>query len=85
MEGSIVGLLKINQSKKTLTLDQNGTEDHESGYEQSQQALQPNEPPLIEPGWSGPHPNNIDPALHAQDANQTAHTGNKALTPPEAD
>ncbi len=39
MEGSIVGLLKINQSKKTLTLDQNGTEDHESGYEQSQQAL----------------------------------------------
>ena len=35
---------------------------------------------------------NIDPALHAQDANQTAqqpdensHTGNKAPAPPEAD
>ena len=47
------GLLKINQSEETPTLDENGTEDHES-----QQAPKPNEPghlpqePLIDPSRS---------------------------------
>jgi len=87
------GLLKINQSEETPTPDENGTEDHES-----QQALKPNEPghlpqeALIHPSRSDDPPVNIDPALHAQDANQTAqqpddnsHTGNMAPAPPEAD
>jgi hypothetical protein len=87
------GLLKINQSEETPTPDENGTEDHES-----QQAPKPNEPghlpqePLIAPSQSDDPPINIDPALHAHDANETAqqpdensHTGDKAPAPPEAD
>jgi len=85
--------LKINQSEETPTPDENGTEDHES-----QQAPKPNKPrhlpqeALIHPSRSDDPPVNIDPALHAQDMNQTAqqpddnsHTGNMAPAPPEAD
>ena len=77
------GLLKINQSEETPTPDENGN---------------PNEPghlpqePLVEPSRSEDPPDNVDPALLAQDANQTtqqpddnSHTGNKAPAPPEAD
>ena len=82
------GLLKINQSEETPTPDENGTEDHKS-----QQALKPNEPghlpqePLIAPSRSDDPPINIDPALHAHDAqpDDNSHTGNKAPAPPEAD
>ena len=72
-EEQLRGLLKINQSEETPTPDENGTEDHES-----QQAPKPNEPghlpqePLIAPSQSDDPPINIDPALHAHDANQTA-------------
>jgi len=67
--------------------------DHES-----QQAPKLNKPehlpqePLIDPSQSEDPLDNVDPALHAQDANQTAqqpddnsHTGNKTPAPPEAD
>jgi len=92
-EEQLQGLLKITQSEETATPDENGTEDHES-----QQAPKPNEPghlpqePLISPSRSEDPLVNIDPALHAQDVDQTAqqpdessHTGNKAPAPPEAD
>ena len=86
-------LLKINQSKETPTPDENETEDHES-----QQAPKLNKPehlpqePLIDPSQREDPLDNVDPVLHAQDANQTAqqpddnsHTGNKTPAPPEAD
>jgi len=91
-EEQLQGLLKINQSKETLTPDENGTEDHES-----QQAPKLNKPghlpqePLIDPSQSDDPLININSALHAHNANQTAqqpddnsHTGNKAPAPLEA-
>jgi len=92
-EEQLRGLLKFDQSEETPTPDENGTEDHES-----EQAPKPNKPghlpqePLIDPSRSDDPLINIDPALHAHNANQTAqqpddnsHTGNKAPAPPEAD
>jgi len=79
-EEQLRGLLKINQSEETPTPDENGTEDHES-----QQAPKPNEPghlpqePLIAPSQSDDPPINIDPAMHAHNANQTAQQQMRTL------
>ncbi len=66
-------------------------------HKQAQNAPKPNkqehnpQSTLIEPSQSGPHPDNIDLALLAQDSNQIAgqpddnsHTSNEALTHPDA-